>query len=90
MATSTFTVTLNDPNLGTFTKTFTFQASDITNIIAAFQQAANVSVNGTATPQQVHAFMWKSLVDEALTKVQMYQYQSNISAVQQPAVIAYT
>jgi hypothetical protein len=90
MATSTFTVTLTDPTLGTLTKTFTFQATDITNIIAAFQQAANVSVNGTATPQQVHTYMWTALVNEALVTVKSYQYQAAVGAVAQPAPITYT
>lgn len=90
MTNSTLSLSVVDPTLGTLGITNTFNAADVATIITAFQQQANIAINGTATPQQVLEIMWQGVLQGVLQSVQAWQHQQALAALQPPPLISFT
>lgn len=72
---STIQVTMTQTGFSNASKTYTFGADqDATDMVAAYQSDANVSVNGTATRSQVLLYIFQNvLVDAIKAKVKAYR-----------------
>lgn len=82
----TITIQVVETGQTTLTKTYTVADADIDKIVAAYQSAANVSVNGTATRAQVLNYVCGTWA--AATQAQVQQF--NIVPAVVPAPIAMT
>jgi hypothetical protein len=88
MGTITFTVVEGgQPNA---TKTFTVPDTDIDRFVAAWQQDANVAINGTATRPQVLLTWANYVMNEAKAKVLAKETAAAQSAVITPPPISAT
>jgi len=67
---------------GTLTKTRTVSEADATRLVAAYQNAANVSVNGTASRAQVWNYIVTTVYNEWIANVLSYEAQAAAAAAQ--------
>lgn len=72
MGSIAFSVT--DTAHGTVSKSYTVSDADIARMVAAYQNDANVNVNGTATRNQVLLYIAKTWLKEAQSKVSAVEY----------------
>lgn len=84
------TFTVKETGKADATKTYTVPDADIDRVVAAYQNDANVAVNGTATRAQVLLQMVTSWMDEAKQKVKSKEYADAQAAVPQPTDISAT
>lgn len=85
VAAATITITLTETAQPTVTKgPVTIADSDVDQIVAAYQSAANVSVNGTATRAQVLNYMVGTWFAGTVAIMQQAQ---TVPAVVPPAIV---
>ena len=72
MGTIAFTVT---DAIGPASKTFTVPDAQLARMIVAYQSAANVAVNGTATRGQVLNYIVRQWMDTTVQEVKNYEAQ---------------
>lgn len=80
-------IQITEAGFSNATKTYTIADSDIDRIIAAYQQPANIVVNGTATRGQVLLTWVQQFIDGTKTTVSTFEKQQAISAVPTPTPI---
>lgn len=68
----------------------TVTAGETTRIQAAYQSAANTSINGTATQAQVLAYLKARLRQEIIDTVKAYEKSIGVAAVADPTPISPT
>lgn len=88
MGTITFQVA--ETGQTTATKTFTVPDADIDRFVAAWQQDANTSVNGTATRAQVLLTWANSVMAQAKDKVLAFEKAAQQAALVPPSPISAT
>jgi hypothetical protein len=66
MATITASVNQANQTPPTVSKTYTLADADMDTAVAAYQQGANTSINGTATHNQVLAYMFDTLIKSTI------------------------
>lgn len=77
---ASITFTIVETGFPNATKTYNFSPdSELDRMIAGYQQAANTSINGTATRTQVLLYWAQSIIDAA---------KANTKSVEQAAAIA--
>lgn len=76
--------------MATLSLDLTISAGEATRIQAAYQRAANVSVNGTATQAQVLAYLKATLRQEIVDTVKAYEKSIAVAAVADPTPISPT
>lgn len=88
MGTITFQVA--ETGQTTATKTFTLPDTDIDRFVAAWQQEANIAINGTATRAQVLLTWANSVMDAGKAKVLAFERAAQQAALVAPTVISAT
>lgn len=88
MGTITFQVT--ETGQTNATKAFTVPDADIDRFVAAWQQDANIAVNGTATRAQVLLTWANSMMNEAKAKVLASEKAAQQAALTPPTPITAT
>lgn len=72
----------------TLTKTYSLLDSEIDRLVAALQQAANTSINGTATRAQVLNYWVQNFMDSNVVTVKSFEKEQAVKAVPDPTPIA--
>ncbi len=76
-----FAFSITNATDGTQSKTFaSFSDADMTRLIAAYQQEANVSINGVATRVQVWNYIANQVVAGWVAKVKNYEQANAVAA----------
>lgn len=88
MAAITFQIA--ETGFSTLTKTYTLPDPQMDRITAAYQQAANVAVNGTATRTQVLQYWVAQVIAGVVATVQSFENQAAVAAVPTATVITPT
>lgn len=70
---ATITITSTETGQATLTKTYTLSDANMDDMVAAYQQDANVRVNGTATRAQVFLTITDGWASEIKTKIQIFK-----------------
>jgi hypothetical protein len=84
---ATIAATVTQTSQPTASKTYTLADADMDKAIAAYQQAANSSINGTANRNQVLNYMFDTLIKDS---IQAAVQQSNTIPAQVPPPITIT
>lgn len=81
---ATIAVTVTETGQTTLTRTLTLADADLDATIQAYQQAANTSINGTATRAQVLNYMFNVCIVAAMQ--QQVQTFKTVPAVTPPPI----
>jgi hypothetical protein len=87
MATITSSVNQANQTPVTVSKTYTLADADMDAAVAAYQQGANTSINGTATRNQVLAYMFDQMIVKNM-QAQVQTHQTQPSVTPPPITIA--
>lgn len=80
---ATITITATETGETTLTKTYTLADNNMDDMVAAYQQDANVRVNGTATRAQVFLTITDGWAGQIKSKIQTFK---TIPAVVPPPI----
>lgn len=79
---ATITITVVETGFPNAQKVFTFNPdSHLDRMIASYQSAANTSINGTATRNQVLLYWAQTIIDVGTANTKQFETQQAIAAV---------
>lgn len=81
------TITVAQTTNPNVTKSYTIADADIDRIVSAYQTAANVSINGTATKAQVMLYLTNLWMGEITAAVKAYDMDKATKAIVAPTPV---